>query len=320
MHSLERLFNLVALLLDFETPLTFEQIREKLPAYSQEGIGSAKRMFERDKDILRAQGVPIELVATDAWETDEGYVIDADRYYLPRIDFTEEELSALFVAAAAPGEDDEASQALRKLASGTGSEFALPRPGPILYAGPEASDETLAALTSAMADRRSVRFTYRNAAGESAERQVDPYSLVVRGGNVYLVGLDRAREGIRSYRLSRMVSAIEQGEEASAAPEGFVARDHVSAGPWGTAGTESVQMLVAFSPDVAWMAAGQLANARPVSTRPDGWVELEASVPLAADERLVTWILSFAGDAEVLAPQELRAAMKARLEAILASV
>jgi proteasome accessory factor B len=137
---------------------------------------------------------------------------------------------------------------------------------------------------------------------------------------MYLVGLDRVREEIRSYRLSRITSGIEPDDPASAAPEDFVARDHVSAGPWGPAGTESVRMRVAFAPEMAWMGAGQLANARPVATRSDGWVELEAAVPAAADERLVTWILSFADDAEVLAPQELRDAVTTRLEAIVASV
>src|SRR5262245_46261446 len=111
MHPLERLINLVALLLDSTRPLTFDQIREVMPAYQQADVSSAKRMFERDKDILREVGIPIELVATDVWDVEQGYRIPREQYYLPEVTFTPEEVWALFVAAHAPGEDGEAEQA-----------------------------------------------------------------------------------------------------------------------------------------------------------------------------------------------------------------
>ena len=86
MQPLERLVNLVALLLESRIPLTFDQIREKLAeAYEHEDVNSAKRMFERDKDVLRDIGVPIEVVATDVWDAEQGYTIPKDRYYLPEI-------------------------------------------------------------------------------------------------------------------------------------------------------------------------------------------------------------------------------------------
>jgi proteasome accessory factor B len=76
MHPLERLVNLVALLLESRRPLTFEQIRAKMPeGYGQDDVQSAKRMFERDKDVLRDVGVPIEVIATDAWDVEHGYAI-----------------------------------------------------------------------------------------------------------------------------------------------------------------------------------------------------------------------------------------------------
>ena len=44
MHPLERLVNLVALLLESRRPLTFEQIRTKMPeGYGQDDLQSAKR-------------------------------------------------------------------------------------------------------------------------------------------------------------------------------------------------------------------------------------------------------------------------------------
>ena len=112
MEPLERLLNLVGLLLETRTPLTFEQIRETLEPYRQEKVDSAKRMFERDKDILREYGVPLQLVDTDAWGTEQGYVIPKDAYYLPEIAFTPEELAALFVAAQGVRNDTPAEEAV----------------------------------------------------------------------------------------------------------------------------------------------------------------------------------------------------------------
>jgi len=45
MHPLERLINLVALLLEARRPLAFEEIRSLMPAYQQQDAASAKRMF-----------------------------------------------------------------------------------------------------------------------------------------------------------------------------------------------------------------------------------------------------------------------------------
>src|SRR5207245_1842622 len=74
-----------------------------------------KRMFERDKDVLREAGIPVQLVPTDPFEVEEGYTIPKESYYLPDVDFTQEELSALFVAAHTPAADGEAEQAALKL-------------------------------------------------------------------------------------------------------------------------------------------------------------------------------------------------------------
>src|ERR671918_633130 len=117
MHPLERLVNLVALLLEARRPLTFEEIRADLPAYQQEDKATAKRQFERDKDTLRAIGIPVEVAPTDVWEVEEGYRIPRERYELPEVEFTAEEAAALFVAAHA-GVGGEAAQAFRKLALG----------------------------------------------------------------------------------------------------------------------------------------------------------------------------------------------------------
>jgi proteasome accessory factor B len=270
-------------------------------------------MFERDKDILRDVGVPIEVAATDPWDVEQGYTISKDRYYLQDVRLTPEEISALFVAARAGGEDATAEQAVRKLLSSADGGFLGGGPGAPITAEGSALDDRLLAAADAIGDRVAVRFTYRTSRGAESDREVDPYGLVVRGGQWYVVGLDRERGEIRSFRFSRMVGALERGTEATVPPGGFKAADHVAAGPWGP-GEPQEHVLVALSPDVAWWATSGVRDVETVETRSDGW-QIHR-VPTAPGDGIVSWVLSFGPDAELLEPPDLRTEVLRRLEAL----
>ncbi len=200
MEPLERLLNLVGLLLETRTPLTFEQIRETLEPYRQEKVDSAKRMFERDKDILRDYGVPLQLVDTDAWGTEQGYVIPKDAYYLPEIAFTPEELAALFVAAQGVRNDTPAEEAVRKLMVGAEGSMLAGLAGGPLASGSDARGPLVMAVAAAAQDHRRVRFGYRTSKGTASDRDVDAYTALFRAGHWYLVGFDHERDEARSFR------------------------------------------------------------------------------------------------------------------------
>jgi proteasome accessory factor B len=310
MHPLERLVNLVALLLESRMPLTFEQIRDKLAeGYGHRDGASAKRMFERDKDVLRDIGVPIEVVPTDAWDVELGYTIDKDRYYLPEIAFTPEEISALYVAARSGG-DASAEDAVRKLLSGA-EEGILTGLGGSGLGG--ASEPHLSSAAEAVATQRRVRFDYQTSRGARSERTVDAFGLAIRGGHWYLVGQDQGRGQIRSFRLSRIDGAIGSVGEGSPPPEGFRAAEHVQAGPWGP-GEPAAVAVVALSPEVAWWATKGIVGSAVGAARADGWVEVR--VPWQPGESLASWVLSFGPDAEAVEPPELRREVVSHLEAI----
>lgn len=318
MYPLERLINLLALLLEAPRPLTFDEIRRTLPeAYEQADKASAKRQFERDKDTLRQVGIPIEVVPTDAFEVEEGYVIPKDRYELPDISFTPEEAAALFVAATAPGGDPQAAQAVRKLATGVASGASAALAEAEATPGVDASGPHLEAVADAAARRRRVRFRYRPLEGEAGEREVDVWALVFRKGAWYVVGRDRGRDEIRSFRLSRIGSDVRDTGEADRAPEDFRAAEHLQVGPWGLGEPQSTAR-VAFSPKVAWWALAGVAGARALRTGADGWTEAE--VPAAQGEAFVSWILSFGPDARVVSPKSVQDAVVSSLESVRASL
>jgi proteasome accessory factor B len=319
MQPLERLVNLVALLLESRRPLTFEEIRERMAgAYEQADLDSAKRMFERDKDILRDIDVPIEAVATDAWDVEQGYRISKDRYYLPDISFTPEEISALFVAASAGGpEASGAEHGVRKLLYGAEGVLGGVAGVPLAPEGGP-TDARLTAAALALAERRRIRFGYRTARGQGSERRVDPYGLVFRGGHWYLVGLDMDREEIRAFRLSRLSSELADEGQAGAPPEGFSASAHVRAAPWGeqAPGEPPARARVLFDPQIAWLAARAVRGAEFAGTAPDGRAEVR--VPVTDPSWVASWVLSHGPSAEVVEPAEVRQEVVRRLEAAVA--
>jgi len=315
MHPLERLINLVALLLEARRPLTFEQIRSLMPAYQQGDLAAAKRMFERDKDTLREVGIPVELASTDAWEVEQGYRISKDEYYLPEVSFTPDEVWALFVAAHAPGEGGDAELAFQKLSTGAETNVLTAMAERTAAPGADPSGPHLGSVADALARRRAVRFRYRPSQGKPALREVDPYSLVFRGGHWYLAGLDRTRGEVRSFRLSRLLSPVKEIGPASSPPDGFDASALLQAGPWGL-GQPAARARVAFSPKVAWWAVRDVSGARVLKTRKEGWVEVD--VPASQSDSFVSWILSFGPDARVYSPRSIRDQVIARLEALAA--
>ena len=312
MEPLERLLNLVGLLLETTAPLTFEQIRDTLEAYRADNPDSAKRKFERDKDILREYGVPLEMAPTDAWEVEQGYRIRKERYYLPEITFTPEEVTALFVAAQGTSEETAATHGVRKLLYGAdGGILAGTGTGPLVVGSDTQSDRVVAAADAASAHRR-VRFGYRTAQGSVSDRSVDAYGVVFRGGRWYLVGHDRERDAVRAFRLSRLTSEPEDAGEATPPPAGFHAIDNVEAGAWRAGGDD--HGFVAFSPTAAVLAEGSFPGATRTQGRDDGWTVLE--IPAADEGALAAMVLQYGPDAEVLGPVSLRDEVVRRLEAV----
>jgi proteasome accessory factor B len=301
-EPLERLLNLVGLLLETPTPLTFEQIRETLEGYEGDNLDSVKRKFERDKDMLRAYGVPLEMTGTDAWDVEQGYIIRKERYYLPEIDFSPEEITALYLASRGGSEIAEATQGVRKLLYGAEGGLLTGTAGEPLAVESDADRTRLLAAADAASKRRRVRFGYRTVTGTGSERTVDAYGVVFRGGRWYLVGHDLERGAIRAFRLSRVTSDPIDVGEGSEPPAGFSAIEHVEAGPWNGADVRTAR--VAFSPAAAVLAEASIAGAARESTRDDGWTVL--SVPSTDPATLAPIVLGFGADAEALEPRALR--------------
>lgn len=203
----ERLLNLVILLLVSRGFVGKARIRESIEAYRRSGAEAFEKMFERDKDDLRALGIPVELGSADPLFGDEpGYRIRRDEFELPEIDFTPEEVAVLGLAARvwqSANQAEAASTALMKLraAGHDVDRAALDVLEPRLVADEPAFD----ALWEHTVTRTPVRFGYRRPGEESeTERHLEPWAVVTAYERWYVVGHDRDRGEARVFRLSRI--------------------------------------------------------------------------------------------------------------------
>lgn len=261
---LSRLVNLTMALMATRRPLTVAELATAV--YAEPGEDGSpvapdpadeafRRMFERDKETLREQGVPIVASPVSVWDdTEVGYRVPRQDYSLPDLNLDADEAAALGLAARL-WQSSRLSQgvtsALRKL------EAVDPRvrSDPSRVGGPDGPDRadvtegtqrelpTLSAsvasreaafepVLAALQERQAVRFAYLGARDERPrERQVEPWGVVSWRGHWYLVGLDRDRGEDRVFRLSRVVSAVRTLGRAGAVqpPAGVDLRARVAA-------------------------------------------------------------------------------------------
>ncbi|MBT8211890.1 MAG: WYL domain-containing protein [Acidimicrobiia bacterium] len=290
---IERLLNLLAFLLTVERPVTADEIRMTVAGYDRSSDEAFRRMFERDKDLLRGLGVPLELSATDAWEVEYGYVIPEDAYTLADPGLTDQERVALALAAQAVRLGGEAMEtgAILKLGGAPGVASGEP------LAADLGSSGHLGDAFGAVSERRRLRFSYRDKA-----RNVAPYGVIHRRGRWYLVADDDGT--VKAFRLDRM-SDVELGDEPAAfdRPPGFDLAIAAPEAPW-EAGPDDEMAIVTFDSDVAWWARRQLGPTASLSDGDGG--ALVAEVLVRNRDAFIGWLLGFDDHAELLGPDDLR--------------
>jgi predicted DNA-binding transcriptional regulator YafY len=293
---IERILNLLAFLLTVERPVTADEIRHTVAGYDRDSDAAFHRTFERDKDLLRRLGIPIEREATDVFEVEFGYVVHDDRYALEDPGLTDEERTALALAVQAVGFGGRPSgqEALMKLGGAVGS-----LEGTQLGADLGAQAETVAAAFGAVSERRVLSFGYRG-----RFRNVRPYGLVHRRGHWYLVASDVGGDDIKVYRLDRADSLVAGDRaDAFAPPPGFDPADAVLHHPW-DAGQDATIARVEFDEEVAWIAERELGPSANIERGADG--SILASIEVAAPAAFLGWLIGFEDQAEIVEPVGLR--------------
>ncbi len=293
---LERLLNLLAFLRTTSRPVTAEEIRFTVAGYDTENDQAFRRMFERDKDLLRSMGVPLTTVED---EDGAAYILPADEYEMPDPGLTEEERAALWLAhrIASLGGTGLGEETLYKLG---GAEAGAP-PGVGLELGGER--EALGIAFSAITERRRLSFRHRG-----TRRLVEPYGVLHQRGHWYLAA--GTEDGPRAFRTDRCSDwAVEGAAGAFERPADFDLRSAVPLHPW-EAGDETTKATVRFAESERWWVERQLPGMQLSAVEGGFEVELAA----ANAEALVSWVLEFGAAAEVVAPEAIRRMLVERVQ------
>lgn len=293
----ERVTNLLLVLLQAKVPLTLEYIVHTVGGYPA-SHDAYRQAFERDKRLLREQGVNVHVEEVPGSEV-LGYRIDPDEYYLPDLDLSVEEQQALNLALAGVAIDEQQGQgAAWKLGVADSLRSLQSVPLAALPSAP-----SLPVLHEAIRSKQAVSFSHRG-----VDRTVEPYGLLFRRGFWYVVGRDRDREAMRSFRIDRIEGPpVVLANQTFEAPADF---DSASAFPedtWRIGEGEPVAARVAIDRLHAGMVESELGSAAVAERREDGSVVVEMEVVSVDNFR--SWVLGLLDHAVVLSPDELRAAV-----------
>ena len=314
--------NLVIALLSTRQFLTAERIRDSVAGYEESASDEAfSRMFERDKNELRDLGIPLEVGQVSRYSTVEGYRINRDAYELPDIGLSDEEAAAVAVAVQmweSPELAAAAEGALLKLrAAGVHVETdAAVASVPAVPARTRGSEPVLGKLLAAIDEGRAVRFEHRGAVNAPyLMRDVEPWGVVTHHGRWYLVGHDRDRDAVRSFRLSRIGDDITAYGPVNTVhkPEGLDLRSIVDRVTSGAPVSGAATVWVAEGRGREIRRLGRVLGERSVAGR----AGVEVEIPIRSRDWLARLITGLGPDALVIAPEELRSDVVARLRSVL---
>ena len=208
--------------------LSKEEIFERVAGYTGKR-DAVERMFERDKDDLRALGIVIQVKPQDIFFEDEvGYRILEDDYELNIGELTPSELSYLSLAAKIWRNQlftQSGDLALQKLEALGGTALREDFGHGTLSL--ENETPLFPDLWEAISNLRNISFTYRSRA--VSQRHLSPYGLTLWKGSWYLVGLDLDKGEIRVFKVSRITSEIifESKAQSFEVPTDFKIEEHL---------------------------------------------------------------------------------------------
>lgn len=321
MSKSERLLNLLILLLVQRHSITKQRIRETVPPYREASEDGFERMFDRDKEELRALGAPVVAERLDEFFGDEvGYRIRPDDFALPGIDLTADEAAVVGLATRVwqhAGLAGATSDALTKL-SAAGLDIDRSR---LEVAAPvvTVADEHFDVFWQASLERIRLSFDYqRSNSTEVTRRHLEPWGVVSSSGRWYVVGRDTDRGEERLFRLSRVRGKVRRVGRAGAydVPPGTNLREL----------TRSLSPPPATEPATVLVRGGAALSLRRSAARLDAdvpgpddattWDRLHLSYSSLSS--LVDEVLGFGTDAFLESPAQAREMLVSRLEGAVA--
>ncbi|MCL4441209.1 MAG: WYL domain-containing protein [Firmicutes bacterium] len=173
-----------------------------------------------------------------------------------------------------------------------------------------------ARLIEAIKDSHRIKIWYFvSHSGEETERVVEPYGLICKRQNWYLLGRCLERNDIRVFRVDQVRSVFPYTSEKFEYPRDFSLKDYM-ANSWGVISDgEARPVRVKFDKSVAHRVKNMIYHpSQQVEEPPDGSVVLSFKICGLAEFR--TWVIQWGSVAEVLEPKALREEMRSMAMAV----
>ncbi len=306
--KLIRQLSLVAFLMAERRAVTARDIKGQVEGYQEMSDEAFARRFYSDRAELIALGVPLHS-QRDEYTGEELYTMRSERYFLPPLELTDEELAALqtclYLLEGKFAYAEPLRLALQNLALGRPGFAEAPTDTALRVEvlDPEYSAEMqgrLGKLEAAISKQRTVKFRYWSISrDEERERTVNPFALFQDAGAWYVVGQDLDAGDERTFRVSRIRGEIRfatRRERDFRLPQEFDVDRYRGRPPW-QIGDPVGEARIEVAGDTAWWVE------RTFGTKvEDGvFVTEYSSLPL-----LASWVLRQDGRALPQAPDELR--------------
>jgi proteasome accessory factor C len=321
-EKLIRQLSLISFLMANRRPVSALEIKQEVEGYSSMNDDAFARRFYADRAELESLGISLQVEKPgEGFFEAELYALPPDNYYLPTIEFSDDELAALRTALTLlDGRFAYAEPlrlALQQVSWGKPNPLSNGESAPVdvavtASAGGRELSQRLAKIETAISRRKTIEFEYYTMErDDTAKRKVDPYHLVYRSGQFYLIGHSHERDAVRVFRLSRItgkVSYATKAEHDFPPPEDFDRRDYASRADW-QMGEMDETAKIFIRDRIAWLVErdygryGELRPARKADGAPGRGVIFETRY--ASSRQLVAWVLSWRHNATVLEPMEL---------------
>jgi proteasome accessory factor BC len=330
-EKLIRQLSLISFLMANRRPVSALEIKREVEGYSSMNEDAFARRFYADRAELESLGISLQVEKpAEGFFEAELYALPPENYYLPAIEFADSELAALRTALGLlDGEFAYAEPlrlALQQVSWGRPSPLIEEEEAPIdvklsSAGGGRELSQRLAKIETAISRRKTIEFSYYSLQrDEVSDRKVNPYHLVFRDGQFYLIGHSHEREEVRVFRLSRIrgkVSYATKAEHDFQSPEDFDRRDYGKRADWQMG--EIVGSAAIFLRErIAWLVErdfGRHGEFRK-PTKGDGVKGrgIVFETEYASERQLISWVLSWRENARLLSPPKLAKEADKRLK------
>ncbi len=326
-EKLIRQLSLISFLMAERRPITALEIKQEVEGYSGMNDDAFARRFYADRAELESLGIELKVEKpAEGYYEAENYTLPPENFYLPAIEFTDSELGALRMALTLlDGEFAYAEPlrlALQQLSWGKPSPLNAPEQRTVALAvtaaaGGRELSQRLSKIETAIFRRKTIVFEYYTLGRDAQEpRKVDPYHLLFRGGQFYLVGYSHERDDVRVFRLTRIrgkVGYSSKAEHDFPPPENFDPRVYATRTDW-QLGDPVGTARIWISDHIEWLVERHFGKAGTVTAAEDGVV---FETEYANGRQLLSWVLGLGERARVLDPPELVAEADERVRLIV---